>query len=123
MQANQAPHPGLNPSIQITLRQGLPGTLVQLLGNALAVMRRGFPDLTIVDPVRQTTVDGLPAAQVRLTYTLKTHTGISARVSSRLWLVPRGALMFLIAMSGSETGADVCEAECASALKSLSITR
>lgn len=119
----EEPHPGLNPSIQITLRHGLPGSPVELLGNALAVMRRGFPDLTIVEPVRQTTVDGLPAAQVRVTYTLKTHTGLTARVSSRLWLVPRGALMFLIGMSGTEAGADMCESECAGALTSLSIAR
>jgi len=119
----EEPHPGLNPSIQITLRHGLAGTPVRLLSDALAVMRRGFPDLQTVEPVRQTTVDGLPAAHVRVTYTLATQTGLKARVSSRLWLVPRGALMFLIGMSGSESGTDKCDAECDSALQSLSISR
>ena len=119
----EEPHSGLNPSIQITLRHGLAGTPVQLLTGALAVMRRGFPDLQTAEPVRNTTVDGLPAADVRVTYTLETQTGLKARVSSRLWLVPRGALMFLIGMSGSENGADMCTAECASALQSLSISR
>ena len=119
----EEPHSGLNPSIQITLRHGLAGSPVRLLGDALEVMRRGFPDLRTMEPVRQTTVDGLPAAHVRLTYTLATQTGLTGRVSSRLWLVPRGALMFLIGMSGSESGADRCDAECDSALQSLSISR
>lgn len=119
----QEPHPGLNPSIQITLRQGLAGTPVQLLGNALTAMRRGFPDLQVVEPVRAAEVDGMPAAQVNVAYSLRTQTGLTARVSSRLWLVPRGSLMFLIGMSGTETGADTCGAECTSALASLSISR
>ena len=119
----EEPHPGLNPSIQITLRHGLAGTPVQLLNDALAVMRRGFPDLQSVEPVRQAAVDGLPAAHVRVTYTLQTHTGLKARVSSRLWLVPRNSLMFLIGMSGSESGADMCSAECTNALQSLTISR
>ena len=119
----EEPHPGLNPSIQITLRQALAGTPVQLLVNALMVMRRAFPDLQSVEPVRQTEVDGMPAAHVRVNYTLENRTGLTARVSSALWLVPRGSLMFLIGMSGSESGPDMCGAECASALRSLSISR
>jgi hypothetical protein len=116
------PFEGLNPSVQITLRQALKGTPTQLLTAALATMRRGFADLSIVQPVEATTVSGLPAAGVRVTYTLRTTTQ-SVPVLSRLWLVPRGSLMFLIGMSGAQSGPEVCEAEFAKVLQSIHIDR
>jgi len=117
------PHPALNPTVQITLRQGLRGSPNSLLAGALQTMKRGFADLQIIEPVRATQISGLPASQVRVTYTLQTQTGAHARVVSRLWLVPRGSLMFLIGMSGGESEPDVCEAEFAAALKSITIER
>ena len=116
------PYEGLNPSVQITLRQALKGTPTQLLTGAVATMRRGFADLSIVQPVAATTVSGLPAASVRVTYTLRTTTQ-SMPVLSRLWLVPRGSLMFLIGMSGAQSGPDVSEAEFAKVLQSIQIDR
>lgn len=116
------PFGGLNPSIQITLRQALKGTPTQLLTSALTSMRRGFADLSIVRPVEATTVSGLPAAHVRVTYTLRAGT-LSAPVLSRLWLVPRGSLMFLIGMSGAQSGPDVFESEFSDVLRSLRIDK
>jgi hypothetical protein len=118
---HQEPHPGINPSVQVTLRQALPGTPVRLLTDALRTMRQAFADLKIIEPVRAGSVAGLAAAHVRLTYTLQNQTGTRARVISRLWLVPRGSLMFLIGMSGSESGPDVCEGEFDAVLKSMAI--
>jgi hypothetical protein len=117
----QEPHTGLNPSIQITLRQGLAGTPVRLLTNALGTMRQAFADLQIIEPVRATEVGGLPASYVKVTYTLQTQAGGRGRVISRLWLVPRGSLMFLIGMSGDDNGPDVCDDEFATVLKSITI--
>jgi hypothetical protein len=114
------PFAGLNPSIQITVRQALKGSPTALLAGAVAVMRRGFADLRIVQPVESTTVSGLPAATVRVAYTLRTASQ-SAPVLSRLWLVPRGSLMFLIGMSGAQTGPDLCESEFADVLESIRI--
>ncbi len=114
------PFAGLNPSVQITLRQALKGSPTALLTGALATMRRGFSDLAIAQPVTSTTVSGLPAATVRVTYTLRTASR-SVPVMSRLWLVPRGSLMFLIGMSGSQSGPDVCESEFAAVLDSIQI--
>lgn len=111
---------GLNPSVQVTLRQALAGSPTQLLTAALGTMRRGFSDLTIVQPVTSTTVSGLTAATARVTYTLRTESQ-SVGVLSRLWLIPRGSLMFLIGMSGAQTGPDVCESEFAAVLKSIRI--
>ncbi len=115
------PSPGLNPSIQVTLRSALRGTPTELLTAALATMRRAFPDFRIVSPVRATEVSGWPAAQVKAAYTLTSHTGEQFPVQSRMWLVPRGSLMFLIGMSGSASGEDVCEEEFRSVLASIVI--
>jgi hypothetical protein len=117
------PHAGLNPSLQVTLRPALAGTPTQLLTSAIATMRRGFADFRIVSPVHSVQVDGWPAAHMRVTYTLKNAAGESFDVLSRLWLVPRGRLMFLIGMSGGQTGEDVCEDEFAAALTSITIQK
>ena len=114
------PYESLNPSIQITLRQALRGTPTKLLTDALTTMRRGFPDLSIVTPVAPANVSGLAAAHVRVTYTLRTANR-AVPVLSRIWLVPRGSLMFLIGMSGAQSGPDVCEPEFAAVLRSIRI--
>jgi hypothetical protein len=115
------PHRGLNPSIQITLRSSLAGPPTELLRAALQTMRRAFPDFQIVSAAQPIELAGWPAAHTRATYTLKAETGEAFRVMSRLWLVKRGPLMFLIGMSGSVSGEDTCEAEFAAALSSISI--
>lgn len=69
-------------------------------------MRRAFPDLRILSPVRSTQVGGWPA-HMRATYTLANQAGERFPVLSRMWLVPRGSLMFLIGMGGSAAGEDV----------------
>jgi hypothetical protein len=115
------PHPSLNPSIQITLRPGLAGTPTQLLTAALEPMRKAMANFRIVAPVQAVKVSGWPAARVRTSYTLKNAAGQSFDIMSRLWLIPRGRLMFLVGMSGSQTGSEVCEAEFASALTSINI--
>jgi hypothetical protein len=115
------PHAGLNPSIQVTLRAALRGAPTDLLASSLDVMRRGFPDFRVVSPVQPATVGGLPGAAVIVTYTLASTGGNRFPVRSRLWLVPRGNLMFLIGMSGATDGEDVAEAEFRTALESIRI--
>ena len=115
------PHPTLNPSVQVTLRPGLTGTPTELLTVALEPMRKAMANFRIVSPVHPVKVSGWPAAHVRAAYTLKNAAGQNFDVLSRLWLIPRGRLMFLVGMSGSQTGADVCEAEFASVLSSIDI--
>ena len=120
---HEEPYPGLNPSIQVTLRAGLPGTASELLTAALEPLRRGLLDFRIVSPVQSTQVGGWPAAHARTSYTLKNTQGQSFRVLSRMWLVPRGRLMFLIGMSGDQAGENLCEEEFAAALESIRIQK
>jgi len=117
------PHEGLNPSLQVTLRAALRGTPTDLLSTALEPMRRAFPDFRLVSPVHPTEVSGWPAAAMEATYTLRSKAGGAFPVRSRMWLVPRGQLMFLIGMSGSATGADVADAEFKAALESIVIQK
>jgi len=117
------PHEGLNPSIQVTLRSAIQGTPTDLLSAALEPMRRAFPDFRLVSPVHQTWVSGWSAAALEATYTLRSKAGGAFPVRSRMWLVPRGRLMFLIAMSGSVSGADVADAEFKAVLDSIVIQK
>jgi hypothetical protein len=113
----------LHPSVQVTLRPALRGTPTELLTAALATLRRAFPDLRIVSPIRDTEVSGWPAAQIKTSYSLTGQTGASYRVQSRIWLVPRGSLMFLIGMSGGASGEDVCEEEFKAIVASIVIQK
>jgi hypothetical protein len=116
-------YPDLNPTVQVTLRSALQGSPTSLLTTALAPMRRAFPKFRVVTPVQQTTVSGWPAATVTVTYTLTDRGGATFPVRSRMWVVPRGNLMFLIGMSGSTTGENLCEEEFRDVLTSIRIDK
>jgi len=120
------PHPDLNPSIQVTLRPsgnlaGLSATV--LLKGAVGTMQRALPDFTYVTPIRATRVSGLPAAHLRATYTLKTTSGARHPVLTRIWLIPRGAFIFLIGMSGPPEGPDASEEEFKQVLASIELQK
>jgi hypothetical protein len=117
----EEPHAGLNPTIQVTLRPALTGTPTQLLTTALATLRSAFADFRLVTPVQPVQVSGWSAAHVSATYTLQNEHRETFRVKSRFWLVPRGSLMFLIGMSGSQVGDDECAPEFAAVISTLTI--
>jgi hypothetical protein len=117
------PHPDLNPSIQITLRPmgqlaGMPPADVMKI--AVTAMQNALANFTFVTPIENTRLAGLPAAYMRARYTAKTADR-EFKALSRLWLVPRGAFMFLIGMSGPAEGSDVSEAEFTETLQSIRI--
>jgi hypothetical protein len=114
-------HQGLNPTIQVTLRAALGDTESRLLTMAIDQMRQALPDLRVIVPVGATEISGFPAAHVRVAYTLHTEAGAAFDVTSRLWLITRDRLMFLVGMSGAQTGADVCDAEFRAVLDSIEI--
>jgi hypothetical protein len=117
----EEPHAALNPTIQVMLRPALAGTPLQLLTAVLAGLPRAFPDFRLVTPVQAVEVDGRPAAHATATYTIQNQQRESFRVKGRFWLVPRGSLMFLIGMSGTQSGEDVCEPEFQAVISTLTI--
>ena len=120
------PHQSLNPTLQVVMRPrpaSLGTSPTAILSAATQSLQRVHSDFRVVEPVRSTHVSGMPAAYMKATYTLRTQNGASHRILSRTWLVPRGAYMFLIGMSGTAEGEDVCDAEFAAALASIVIER
>ena len=118
------PYAGLNPTLQIVLRPS-PGAATMsaatILAGAIETLQKLYPDFRFVEPIRNVAVSGMPAAYMRATYTLRTQQGNAHPILVRMWLVPRGAYMFLIGMSGPTEGADVSEREFATALASIEI--
>jgi hypothetical protein len=122
----QEPHATLNPTVQVVLRPrpaSLPESATPLLRVAVVTLQKAFPDFAFVEPIQDVEVGGMRAAYMKATYTLTTASKRELRVLSRTWLVPRGSFMFLIGMSGATDGDDVCEAEFAAALKSITIEK
>jgi hypothetical protein len=120
------PNPDLNPSIQITLRPlgtlaGQPPTEIMKL--AVNALQKALPDFTFVTAITDAQVSGLSGAHMRAKYTVMNRDGASFKVLTRMWLVPRGAYMFMIGMSGPQEGPDVSEAEFAAALASIAIQK
>jgi hypothetical protein len=115
------PFAGLNPTIQVTLRPAVGGAPTRVLAMALETMRRAFADFRLVSEVEAVEIDGWSGAHARATYTLQNQAGERFAVMTRLWLVPRGPLMFLIGMSGAPQGEDACEAEFAAVVRSIDI--
>ena len=120
------PHPSLNPSVQVTLRPSGPlagSTPTEIMAIAVAAMQKAFADFTLTTPIERTQVSGLPAAHMRARYTIRNTDGSVFNALSRLWVVPRGAFMFLIGMSGPLEGPDISESEFAAVLKTVSIQK
>lgn len=116
--------PDVTPTAQITLSpagalKGAPPERV--LEAMLQPIQRGLADFQFVKPVHATAVAGLAAAHAVADYRVANEEGLSFPVRGRLWVVPRGAFVFLIGMSGPQQGADVSEEEFAGILKSILI--
>jgi hypothetical protein len=120
------PHPDLNPSIQVTLRPlgQLAGTApTDLMKVVAGPLQKALADFTFVTEIEDVQVSGVPAAHMRAKYTARNREGAEFKTLTRLWLVPRGAYLFLIGMSGPQEGPDVSETEFAAALASITIQK
>jgi hypothetical protein len=118
------PHPDVNPSIQVTLRplgQLAGSPPAEILSAVVGGLQKSFNDFALVSGITETQVSGLAGAHARARYTLRNGDGAEFKVLSRLWLVPRGGFLFLIAMSGPQDGPDVSEADFTATLASISI--
>jgi hypothetical protein len=94
---------------------------VTLLEMTIGVMERAYRDFTVTEGVIGTTVDGLEAAYMKADHFVMDAKGREYASRSRIWLVPRGQFMFLIAMTGPQDGPDVSEDEFSTVLASVDI--
>ena len=120
------PNPELNPTIEVQLRPigPLAGSAPKVLMRvAIGPIRKAVPDFTYVTDISDVRVSGHPAAYMKAKFTVTTNEGRDFKTLVRMWLVPRGAFMFLISMSGPQEGKDVSESEFEAALASITIEK
>jgi len=123
---HKEPYEGLNPSVQVLLRplgqlEGEPA--VEVMNIIIPTVKRAMPDFTIVEPIKETTVNGRKAAYMKSKYTVKNAEGGEFPVLSRLWVIPRGNLVFMVSMLSPQEGPDVSETEFAEVLRSIRIEK
>ena len=116
------PYPTLNPSVAVTLVnlpvEGMPPK--DILNMSTEVLRRAYPDLAYVDEVQDANVDGINGAYTKIKYTMAAGDKKFPTLT-RMWLVPRGKIMFTVGMSGPQDGPDVSEDAFKEILKSIKI--
>ena len=116
------PYPTLNPSVAITMVnlpvEGMPPK--DILNMSTEVLKRAYPDLTYVDEVQDANVDGINGAYTKIKYTMAAGDRKFPTLT-RMWLVPRGKIMFTVGMSGPQDGPDVSEETFKEILKSIKI--
>jgi hypothetical protein len=117
----QEPYPTLNPSVSINMTpmpvQGIPPKdfLNLMLTEGVQKM---FPDMTYVDEVQDANIDGINGAYTKVKYTMAAG-DMKFPTTTRMWLVPRGKVMFTVGMSGPQEGPDVSEESFQEILKSI----
>lgn len=118
----EEPYPTLNPSVAVTLVnlpvEGMPPK--DILNMSTEVLKRAYPDLSYVDEVQDANVDGINGAYTKIKYTMAAGDKKFPTLT-RMWLVPRGKIMFTVGMSGPQDGPDVSEDAFKKILKSIKI--
>ena len=116
------PYPTLNPSVAITMVnlpvEGMPPK--DILNMSTEVLKRAYPDLTYVDEVQDAKVDGINGAYTKIKYTVAAGDQKFPTLT-RMWLVPRGKIMFTVGMSSPQEGPDVSEDAFKEILSSIKI--
>jgi hypothetical protein len=118
------PYADLNPTVAVKVESvgsRMDVSPVTLLEMTIGVMERAYRDFTVTEGVVVTTVDGLEAAYMKADHLVMDAEGTEYASRSRIWLVPRGQFMFLIAMTGPQDGPDVSEEEFSTVLASIDI--
>ncbi len=117
----QEPYPTLNPSVSVNMTpmpvQGIsPKDFLNLM--LTEGVQKMFPDMTYVDEVQDANIDGINAAYTKVKYTVAAGDK-KFPTMTRMWLVPRGKVMFTVGMSGPQDGPDVSEESFQEILKSI----
>ena len=113
-----------NPNVVVVLVpvpvEGMP--LKSVMNSALGVLKHSFSDLTLIDEIKDTEVDGMNSAYSKFKYTV-TVNGHPTPVMARIWLVSRGKIIFNIVMTGSQEIPNPAEADFQEMLQSIKISK
>lgn len=116
------PYPTLNPSVSVRVTripvEGIPPK--DILHMLMGGVKRMFPDLTYVDEVQNVHVDGLNGAYTKIKYTVFAGDQKFPTLV-RMWLIPRGKIVFTIDMSSPQEGPDISEKTFKKILSSIKI--
>ena len=119
------PYPTMNPNVSVTAAimpmEDLP--LKDILNMTTLIMQKAHHDLVFVDEVQDREVGGTTAAYAKMKYTVALADGQKFPVMGRVWLVPRGKVMFTVGMTGPQEGPDVSEETFKEILSSIRIER
>lgn len=117
----------LNPTVQVLLRPipagGEKMKPTEIAARLLPTLEKAFLEFSYVEPIKETTVDGMTAASVRMKYIVVNAEARRFPALARMWFVPRGRFMFMISMIGAQQGEDQCEAEFQQIFASIKIQR
>ena len=98
-----SPSSNYNPNVVVVLVpvpiEGFP--LKSVMNSALGILKHSFSDLTLIDEIQETKVDGLESAYSKFKYTV-TVNGRDTPLMARIWLVARGKIIFNIVMTGTQ---------------------
>jgi hypothetical protein len=121
-------HLGANPTVQIGVRSKkyYPKTdPVDLLTQIVTSMKstQTLPDLIVLEDVRSTQIDSIPAATVTLRFTLRLKSGQQLTVLSTLYYVTNSENVIIIGISGPLSGRDKSDEEFTAILQSVRLAR
>ncbi len=116
--------PKLNPNVivKLTAVESDNFPLRVLMNFSLQIIKRSSPDLTLVDEIQDTEVDGIAGVYSKFTYTLSPMAR-NQPILARMWLLSRGKVIFGIIMTGPQEGPDVSEEAFEEILNSIKIAR
>jgi len=118
------PYPTLNTSVAVRMVdlpiEGIPPK--DILNMSTEAFKREFPDLTYVDKVQDANVDGINGAYTKIKYT-RIIGDQKYPTLARMWLVPRGKVMFAINMSSPQEVPDVADETFEEILGSIKIDK
>lgn len=120
-------HLGVNPTVQIGMRSKkyYPTTDPRnLLRQIVATMKSSrMVDFAVLEGVRSTQIDGLPAATVTVRFSFQMKSGENLPTVSRLYYAINSENVIIVGMSGPDSGVSESEEEFRSILHSLRFAR
>ncbi|MEA1988328.1 MAG: hypothetical protein U9N57_03835 [Pseudomonadota bacterium] len=118
------PFDDLNPSFKVNIKPfgQLKGSdPKKILGLILPQFQKMFQDFNLVQPPTDTTVGNLPAAYMRINYSLAIPDGRTFPTASELWIVPRGDYFFMIGAGTRQDGKTGSREEISKILSSIEL--
>lgn len=116
------PYDSLNPSFQVLVRplgqlKGLSGK--EILEMVVPVMRNGFAEFELINPVTEIQVDGHRGAELNAEYIVGGPDGRAWPTRATIIAIPQGSYLYQISFSSAQEGQDSLATEVKDTLKTV----